>query len=391
MAETLNLLFVYDTVIDPLKGGVERVTDILSREFKRRGLNVRYLILKRPINKFPNSDITTFLPDKIVDSEANRSFLLNFLTKNKINFVLFQNTAFHDNKFPFNCWPIEKCRLINVIHNDPARGIEFFWHLRSHRQTSLIYYLSAYVPRMIFGLYHYHNLKRRAYLQYKYTTMHSDWTVILSANFKKNINKYLNSVSLNKTCVINNPLSYDIVKDINTKENVILFVGRLTGNKQCDYVIKAWNIIASEYPDWKLIIAGDGYLKKYCESLVVYRNQTIFKGQCNPESLYKRAKIFCMASSFEGWGMVLTEAMSNGVVPIAFNTFPSVSDIVDDGVNGVLVEPYNIKKYAKSIAQLIDNRSLRESLATNALEKMQLFTPSKIVDNWLDLFRSLSN
>lgn len=390
MAETLNLLFVYDTVIDPLKGGVERVTDVLSHEFRRRGHNVMYLILKRPINnKIPNSDITTFLPDKIVDSEENKSFIQNFIKINKINFVLFQNTAFYDNNFPFNCWPIEKCKLINVIHNDPARGIEFFWHLRSHRQSSVIRHLSSFVPRMILGLYHYYNLKRQAYLQYQYTTMHSDWTVILSENFKKNINKYLNSASLKNTSVINNPLSYDIIEDINNKDNVILFVGRLTGNKQCDYVIKAWNIIASSYPDWKLIIAGDGYLRDYCESLAVYRNQTIFKGQCNPESLYIKAKIFCMASSFEGWPMVLTEAMSNGVVPIAFNTFPSVSDVVDDGVNGVLVEPYNIKKYAKAIAQLIDNQHLRESLAMNALKKMQLFTPSHIVANWLNLFHKL--
>lgn len=387
----MNIVFIYDSVINPLRGGVERVTSILTKEFEKKGHTVYYLSFIKPENSEEIPRGTVFFPTRVCDSKENVSFLKDFIKEKRIHFVLFQNTAFYDGKFPFNCWPLNGCKLINIIHNDPARGLEFFWHLRSHRQTSWLKYIIRYVPYMAVGLFRFRLLKKRAIKQFQYTTSHSDKTVILSDKFKKNIRKYLKAFSVEQVVAINNPLSYKICYHPSKKTNTILFVGRMTGNKQCDYVIRAWNLIAEKHPSWQLVIAGDGPMREYYESLSKFKQQTIFLGHCNPEKLYRESKIFCMASSFEGWPMVLTEAMSNGVVPVAFNTFPSIVDIIHNGENGILVAPYKEKEYAKAISMLIENENLREQMANNALLKVQQFTPNIIVDKWLKLFNELSN
>ncbi len=385
----MNIAFIYDTVINPLKGGVERVTSVLAKEFIKQGHKVYYLIFIKPESPDNIPEMTFFFPTRKSDTEANALFLTDFIEENRIDFVLFQNTSFYEGKFPFNLWPLKNCRLINVIHNDPARGLEFYWHLRHHRQMDFVKYIIRYVPYMSLGLFRYQSLKKKAINQFRYTLSHSDRTIILSDKFFNNIHKYLRINSTDKILTINNPLTYEIRNQPTEKKNILLFVGRLTGNKQCDYVIRAWNFISNLYPTWKLVIAGEGPMRKYYESLPKFKGRTEFSGHCNPEKLYRESKIFCMASSFEGWPMVLMEAMSNGAVPVAFKTFPSIVDIIDNGENGILVSPYKVREYAMAISKLIQNESMRAQMARNALIKAAHFTPDKIADKWLDLFASL--
>ncbi len=72
-----------------------------------------------------------------------------------------------------------------------------------------------------------------------------------------------------------------------------------------------------------------------------------FVGYQDPLPYQLESSISCMTSLYEGWGMVLTEAMQCGAVPIAFNSFASVTDVIDHGRNGILVKPFSIKQYEK--------------------------------------------
>ena len=97
-----------------------------------------------------------------------------------------------------------------------------------------------------------------------------------------------------------------------------------------------------------------------------------------------------MTSIFEGFPLVLAEAMSRGCIPIAFDSFKSIHDIVNTD-NGVLVEPYNIKQYVKELMLLTSNEQLRLSKARNAQESAKRFEVNYICSQWISLFNKLND
>lgn len=98
-----------------------------------------------------------------------------------------------------------------------------------------------------------------------------------------------------------------------------------------------------------------------------------------------------MTSNFEGQPMVLLEAMCFGVVPIAFNSFASVSDIITDKKNGLLVPPFSIKSYVEKIEYLINNEPIRSSMAKAGIVSVNRYTIDFIVEQWEALFAKLKS
>ncbi len=83
--------------------------------------------------------------------------------------------------------------------------------------------------------------------------------------------------------------------------------------------------------------------------------------------------------------MVLSEAMVHGVVPIAFNSFASATDIIEDGVDGVLVTPYSTKEYTHKLSTLMSNSKRREELSHNARQSIKRFDIERITDRWEEI------
>ena len=104
--------------------------------------------------------------------------------------------------------------------------------------------------------------------------------------------------------------------------------------------------------------------------------------QSNVSDYYKRASILCMTSIFEGFPLTLPEAMSNGVIPIAFNSFAAISDIIDHKNNGILINPFNTRIYTENLIKLIEQPTYRKQLAKNATLKAQNFLPNLIWNKW---------
>ena len=98
-----------------------------------------------------------------------------------------------------------------------------------------------------------------------------------------------------------------------------------------------------------------------------------------------------MTSSSEGFGVVLIEAMQNGAVPIAFNSYLSITDIIDNTKNGILVTPMDIDEYVDKLSILIDNNDLRLQLAKEGLIKSKKFSIEIIGNKWLKLFDEVKN
>ena len=114
-----------------------------------------------------------------------------------------------------------------------------------------------------------------------------------------------------------------------------------------------------------------------------------FVGRQNPFEYYRKARVFLMTSSFEGWPMVLMEAMQMGVVPIAFNSFESVYDIIDDHLNGIIVENNDIDMYVKQLKWLMCHEEECMKMGEAATHIADRYSIEKVMKQYVVQFNKL--
>lgn len=180
------------------------------------------------------------------------------------------------------------------------------------------------------------------------------------------------------------------------REKSVLFMGRLTYvQKHLDRLLRIWAKLEPRFPVWKLKIVGEGpdgdSLKRLSDTLNLERVD--FCGYSKDVSVYYgTSEILCLTSSFEGWPMVLVEAQSYGCVPIAFNCCAGVGEILSpDGVNGILVKPFDEDEYAARLSELMSDDALRERIRKNAAENLSRFSIDITVAQWKSALDSLIN
>ncbi|MCL6295005.1 glycosyltransferase family 4 protein [Jejuia spongiicola] len=214
-------------------------------------------------------------------------------------------------------------------------------------------------------------------------------------NFVVLTNGNKNEWELSNLLVIPNPLSfYPEKKHLSSSENKkVLAVGKHSFQKGFDRLIKSWKHVSKKHPDWKLEIYGtineNMGLKSLVNSLNLDNSINLFPPEKNIGEKYREASLYIMSSRYEGFGMVLTEAMAYGVPCISFDCPFGPSDIISHNKNGLLVENGNIEKLSTSIIQLIDNSELRKSMGKNARKDVERYLPEKVVSQWDKLFQDL--
>lgn len=149
--------------------------------------------------------------------------------------------------------------------------------------------------------------------------------------------------------------------------------------------------IFKSYPDWKFLIAGAGplenQLKMEAESMGLQNIE--FLGYVNPSEYYQRAKIFWMTSLFEGFGMTLVEAQTYGCVPVVYDSFESVKDIITDGENGRIVKFGDRKAFINATVNLISDEKKCYKMSEAAMQNYHRFELDIISKQWIDLFSSI--
>jgi glycosyltransferase involved in cell wall biosynthesis len=177
-----------------------------------------------------------------------------------------------------------------------------------------------------------------------------------------------------------------------SKAKEIVFVGWHREGKALDRLLIAWEKIQHTLIDWQLKIVGDGPEKAKWEKLAVslHLERTTFMGkQDNPINIIDNAAILCLVSSAEGLPGVFIEAMSVGTVPIGFNSFSAIYEMIDNWENGVIIQSFNLDEYADALIKLASDDNLRIAMAEKAMNKVRQYDPNKVSNMWLDLFRKI--
>lgn len=206
-------------------------------------------------------------------------------------------------------------------------------------------------------------------------------------------NDNLNEWNLNNLAVISNPLSFNPSNTSNLKNKKALVVGRHAFQKGYDRLLEIWKIVTKNHPNWELDIYGkfddeQTYIK-LSKELNIENSVHFFPPIKDIESKYNEASMYLMTSRFEGFGMVLIEAMAYGVPCISFNCPCGPKEIITNGEDGFLIENNDIDGFAKQVELLIQDSELRKKMGKKAKLKAEKYSPETIVKQWDTLFNNL--
>jgi glycosyltransferase involved in cell wall biosynthesis len=201
----------------------------------------------------------------------------------------------------------------------------------------------------------------------------------------------------NKTCVINNPVSQEIISFISSeglnthhKDNYILFVGRLEKQKAPHRAILIFSKITEYYPDLRFKIVGTGSLeadlKSYAQSLAILEKIDFIGFQKDVVNYYLRAKVTILTSIFEGFPNVLIESISIGTPVVSFNCPSGIGDIIVDGKNGFIAQNNDIDDFVSKLLLTIKLEFDKQAVLSSGIK----FYPNSIISNYIDVIQKLN-
>ena len=198
---------------------------------------------------------------------------------------------------------------------------------------------------------------------------------------------------LTKTIVIPNSLPFYPQQGSDCQNKRVIFVGRYNEQKGLEYLVETWQKVHYHHDDWTLHMYGEGEQETMLKHLIheAGLNDTVIVHQPTQQIMekYLESSIFLLTSRFEGFGMVLIEAMACGLPVISFNCPWGPADIISDGEDGYLVEYLNTDEAAQRVCQLIENPILRKEMGALARRNIQRYERDAVMLQWINLFTQM--
>lgn len=345
------------------KNGTERVTINLSNLFYEKGHNVTIVSLFKekgevafPINKNIN---VIYLCDNGYSINTSRlKRLYNFISAYKLLYQYFFNKSFKDSIF------IGQNFFVNFL----------LWLCGKSKMSIACEHFK----------YELYSRNVRSFRNFIYKSFYR--VVVLTNKDKDKYNKFAPKI---KVTTIPNMAVIKFNGELNLNAKKIIAVGRLHPQKGFDLLIKAMSLVIEKHPDWSLDIYGIGELEKELDlqikNLGLQKN-VFLKGFCdNIYEKYSEYSIFVLSSRYEGFVMVLLEALCIGIPCVSFNCPEGPEEMLSFG-GGLLVENGNINKLSEAIIKMIEDKTLRENCSANKEKIYNQYSPEHIYSLWEKLF-----
>lgn len=194
--------------------------------------------------------------------------------------------------------------------------------------------------------------------------------------------------SLRNIEVIANPLSFYPSQSSDLNSKIVICVGKIAYQKGQDILVRAWEKVHQHHPDWQLHLYGKENLK-FLNTNSLDHNIHFFPPTKDIMDKYLESAVYVMSSRFEGFGMVLIEAMACGVPCVSFNCDYGPSDIITDGEDGYIVKKENEQELAEKLSILIKDENKRIRFGKKAKENVRPYNVENIVAQWDQLFKKL--
>lgn len=390
----MNILFVAPMPIVASRGGIQRVTDVLAKEFKLLNHNV-YFLCRRGENLIKSNNFSA--PQFIirVDGAGGNFGIEEYLEKLEelqIDCVIFQwvdDLIYHWLKVTPS-----KCRVVSVIHHQPFAGYGYEREImRSFHPQGVVQHLWKFMG-ICFPF-----LQRRMSTRWHQRSIEkllpfSDRLCFLSAGYISRVKKFGVNIPEKKACTVGNPCSLSKQAiNFQDKKNIVLFVGRISNSTKNTYqFLRVWQMFSVKYRNWEAYVIGDGPDLKLCKRYAKKNKieRVSFLGHCQDvQSYYASAKAICMTSYGEGFGMVLIEGMSYGCVPFVYDTFEAVHDIIVDGKSGFLSPPFDTKHMVSNLQLIADNQEYYTQIAQDAIVQTKRFNSKTVAERWIEIMNKI--
>lgn len=177
------------------------------------------------------------------------------------------------------------------------------------------------------------------------------------------------------------------------RQKTVLAVGRLTDVKRFDLLIDAWALLHRDFPDWQVNIYGEGPNHSALKAQIATNNLGSSVHLCGTTPqlgpIYDQASIFCHPAAYEGFGLVVAEAMAHGLPIVGFGHCPGVNTLIQDGANGQLVSDGS-RALSNGLRRYLENPKQRQEAGQAAPSICETYAPEKIMAQWEALLRNLS-
>lgn len=237
--------------------------------------------------------------------------------------------------------------------------------------------------------YELKSLYRRLIL--KYSVKRTDYVVTLT---ERDRSSYAGRLGRSENIsVVSNPIPQADRENGAERENWLITVGNLVPVKGLDYLGQVAVNILKRHPDWKWMVVGEGEERAYLERLILendLQDKLVLTGRVSDVASYlRRAKIYVLTSRREGLPMCLLEAKLCRLPAVSFDVATGPAEIIEDGVNGYLVKPYDCLAMADKLELLMEDGTLWEQFSTNAHRNLERFQTENVLKSWNGILEEL--
>lgn len=200
--------------------------------------------------------------------------------------------------------------------------------------------------------------------------------------------------NFNNTGSMPNPLWIEPAPAPEVRDKRVVTLSRYDEVKQLDHTLRAWARVAPRFPDWRLELYGDGPcrsdLQKLIHELGIADTATLMGSTDDVQGVLLNSRLSMLSSLFEGLPMVLAESLACAVPAIAYDCAPGVSEIVNDGVDGMVVPLNQVSGLATALEELMSDESRLETMGARGRESARRYAASVVMDRWEDLLRRVT-